>query len=247
MSVVSGRGATISGVSQAEPQIAFEPAPYADLSGGVFETLLVAGGRAIDAPRHLARLATSLHQLYGLSLPGALHERIEDAARGRALARLRVDVGPREAELGEIRVEDLDDSLVMPEAERELVTVSVALGFGAHKLADRRWLEQIEAVAGEGVAALLATRSCELLETTRANVFLLRGGVAATPPAEGAILAGVTRAVALERARRAAIPARELPLTLADLRVADVVLLLSSLGRIECARMRGGERSREAL
>ena len=238
-------------MAHADPQLQFEPAPHADVALGVFETLLVANGSAVDYPRHLARLATSLHELYRRSLPTSLHERIEDAARGRALARLRVDVGPADGGAdgaeGEIRVEDLDASFVLPERESELVTVSVSGGFGAHKLADRVWLEQIEAAAGEGVRALLVTGAGELLETTRANVFLVRGGVVATPPLEGAILPGVTREVLLERARRAGISAHELPLTLADLRDADAVLLVSSLRRIECARVRGGEDSRETL
>jgi para-aminobenzoate synthetase/4-amino-4-deoxychorismate lyase len=234
-------------VSKDDPQLEFEPAPEADVSLGVFETMLVAAGRAVDYPRHLARLATSAHALYGRSLPSALHERIEQAARGRALARLRVEIGPAEGAQGEIRVEDFDASLVLPERERELVTVSVARGFSAHKLVDRSWLEQIETAVGEGPSALLVTRSGDLLETTRANVFLLRGGVLATPPLEGAILPGVTREVLLERARRAAIPAHELPLTVADLRDADAIVLVSSLRRIEHARVRGGERSREVL
>jgi para-aminobenzoate synthetase / 4-amino-4-deoxychorismate lyase len=231
----------------ADPQLEFAAAPVADPSLGVFETLLVADGTAVDSPRHLARLATSLHELYGGSLPIDLHERIEAAAHGRSLARLRVDAGPARDPDGEIALADLDPSIVMPERECELVTVSVAAGFGTHKLTDRRWLEQIEAAAGEEVRPLLLTRSGALLETTRANVFLLRGGVAATPPLDGSILPGVTRAVLLERARRAAIPVHELPLTLADLRDADAVLLTSSLRLIECARVRGSERSTEAL
>jgi para-aminobenzoate synthetase/4-amino-4-deoxychorismate lyase len=244
----TARRGTISLVSQtSDSQVEFATAPVADVSLGVFETLLVADGTAVELPRHLARLATSLHELYGRSLPGALHEQIAAAARGRALARLRVDVGPARNPEGEIAVEDLDAAVVMNERECELVTVSVVAGFGAHKLADRGWLEQIEAAAADGVRPLLVTRAGALLETTRANVFLLRGGVAATPPLDGSILPGVTRDVLLERARSAAIPVHELPLTLADLRDADAVVLTSSLRVIECARVRGGDRTSEAL
>ncbi len=234
-------------MTAADAPIDFKPAPEPDVALGVFETMLVVDGRAVDCPRHLARLATSLHELYGRALSRSLHERIEAAASGRTLARLRVDAGPAEDSDGDIRVEDLDPELVLSGRESELVTVSVAAGFGAHKLADRSWLEQIEARAGDGVRALLVTRSGALLETTRANVFLLRGGVIATPPLDGAILPGVTREVLLERARRARIPAHELALTLEDLRDADAVLLTSSLRLIECARVRENERSSEVL
>jgi para-aminobenzoate synthetase/4-amino-4-deoxychorismate lyase len=244
----TGRRATIWVVSPpADRQIEFAPAPAADVSLGVFETLLVKDGVAVELPRHLARLATSLHELYGRSLPGALHEQIGAAAEGRALARLRVDVGPARDPGGEIAVEDLDEAIVMSEHECELATVSVEAGFGVHKLADRGWLEQIEAAAGDGVRPLLVTRSGALLETTRASVFLLRGGVAATPPLDGSILPGVTRDVLLERARRAGMPVHELPLTLEDLRDADAVLLTSALRLIECARVRAGEQTSEAL
>jgi para-aminobenzoate synthetase / 4-amino-4-deoxychorismate lyase len=235
-------------VSQSsDPQVEFTAAPVADVSLGVFETLLVADGTAVELPRHLARLATSLHELYGRSLPAALHEQINAVARDRALARLRVDVGPARDPDGEIAIEDLDAAVVMSERECELVTVSVVEGFGAHKLADRGWLEQIESAAGEGVRPLLVTRSGALLETTRANVFLVRGGVAATPPLDGSILPGVTRDALLEHARRAGIPVHELPLTLADLRDADAVVLTSSLRVIEVARVRAGEGTSEAL
>ncbi len=229
-----------------DPQIQFAPTATPNASLGVFDTMLVVDGHPLECPRHLARLATSLHELYGRTLPGSLHERVVSAADGHTLARLRVDVAGEDSE-GDIRVEPFEPELVLPEQECELATVGVAGGFGAHKLADRSWLEQIEARAGEGVRPLLVTPTGALLETTRANVFLLRGGVIATPPLDGSILPGVARAVLLERARRAEISAHELPLTLADLRDADAVLLTSSLRLVECARVRDGRQSAEVL
>lgn len=226
-------------VNATDPQLAHAPAPHGDAAKGVFETLLVAGGRAREIPRHLARLATSMHELYGTALPHTLHERIAAAAAEHRLARLRVDAGPHGGE-GEIATAELDPALVLAERECEVVTVAVAGGFGAHKLADRAWLEEIEAAAGDGVRPLLVAPGGALLETTRANIFLLRGGVIATPPLDGSILPGVTRAVLLERAHRLRIPAHELPLTLADLRDADAVLLTSSLRLLEVAHVRAG-------
>lgn len=233
-------------MSVRDPQIEFAPAPQPDLSLGVFETMLVVDGGAREAPRHLARLATSLHELYSQRLPSSLHERILSAAEGHALARLRVDVTPQDGE-GSIRVDPFDPALVLAEHEHELATVAVAGGFGAHKLVDRTWLEQIEGAVGEGVRPLLVAPTGALLETTRANVFLLRGGVIATPPLDGSILPGVMRAVLLEHARRAELSAHELPLTLDDLRDADAVLLTSSLRLIECARVRDGGASGKVL
>jgi para-aminobenzoate synthetase/4-amino-4-deoxychorismate lyase len=124
----------------------------------------------------------------------------------------------------------------------------VAGGNGGHKLIDRSWLREIEAHvdidadAGVGVRALLVSRSGALLETTRANVLLLRGGALATPPLDGSILPGVVRAAVLAHAQRLGIDAHELPLTLEHLRDADMVLLSGSLRLLERANVRRGNR-----
>jgi para-aminobenzoate synthetase/4-amino-4-deoxychorismate lyase len=233
-------------VSGGDPQIDFAAEAKPNASLGVFDTMLVIDGSPLECPRHLARLTTSLHELYGQVLPGSLHERVLSAAAGHASARLRVDVAAGDVE-GKIQIEPFERAHVLAEQECELAIVGVAGGFGAHKLADRAWLDQIEAAAGEGVRPLLVAPTGALLETTRANVFLLRGGVIATPPLEGSILPGVTRAVVLEHARRAGISAHELPLTLDDLREADAVLLTSALRIFECARVREGRDSAEVL
>lgn len=212
-------------------QIEFLEPPAGDRSLGVFETLLVCDGRALEPELHLARLRASARELYARELPAGLDAAIAGAAADSALARLRVDLGPS----GEARVAvtALERAAGAP---RELVTVAVAGGFGAHKLADRRWLEAIEAAVGEGRVALLVTAAGRLLETTRANVFLLRGGVLATPPLDGAILPGVTRELLLERARAAGVEALETPLGLAELERAEAVALVNSLRRLELAR-----------
>jgi para-aminobenzoate synthetase/4-amino-4-deoxychorismate lyase len=91
------------------------------------------------------------------------------------------------------------------------------------------------------------TSAGTLLETTRANVFLLRDGVLATPPADGSILAGTVRTSVLEHAARLDIEAHELPLTLAQLDEADIVLLSGSVRLLERARVRSGRRSADAF
>ncbi len=225
-----------------DPQIVFAPAPEADRSLGVFETLLVVDGRPLETARHLQRLRGSLRELYGAELARDLERRVASAAAGRQLARLRIDVAPQTA-APQIAVRPFDPGLVLAPDDVALVTVRVSAGAGPHKLIDRRWLARIEAAAGEAARPLLVTASGALLETTRANVFLLRRGELATPPADGAILPGVTREVVLEHARRLGIPAREAPLTLADLSAADSVLLSGSLRLLERARLRRDRRS----
>lgn len=233
-------------VASLDPQIDFALEPQADVALGVFETVLVEDGQVRELRRHLERLRASVGVLYGVSLPDGIEAHVVDAAAGRALARLRIEVTPT---MGRptvaIACAALDPVPAAP-ADVALATVRVVAGFGPHKLVDRGWLEQIESVAGGDVRPLLLSPAGALLETTRANVFLLRDGALATPPLDGSILAGVMRAVLLEQARRLSIPAHEHRLTLEDLRAADMVLLSGSLRLLERARSRPGRRSGDA-
>ena len=212
------------------------------MSLGVFETLLVLDGRPLEAGRHLERLRASTRVLYGAELATDLEARVAAAAAGHRLARLRIDVAPP-ATTPQIELRPFDPALVLAPGEVTLVTVGVFGGACPHKLIDRGWLARIEAAAGEGGRSLLVTRAGALLETTRANVFLLRDGELATPPLDGSILPGVIREVVLEQARRLGIATHETPLTLEDLRAADMVLLSGSLRRLERARVRPDRRS----
>jgi len=228
------------------PQIEFATACAADIGQGVFETLLVVDGRAVGPRRHLERMRASLLALYGAELAPGVEAALAEFAAGHALARLRMEavLAPPEPQQApsapEIRVSvtPVDPAVVLPSAEADVVTVGVRDGAGPHKTIDRSWFEQIEALAGEGVRPLLVASSGELLESTRANVFLMRDGELATPRADGSILAGTVRTVVVEHARRLGIPLREMPLTLEHLEQADIVLLTGSVRLLERARRR---------
>jgi len=229
------------------PQLDFPPEFSADATLGVFETLLVVNGRPVAPERHLARLAASARALYGVGLPRELDAQLAGAAVGHALARLRIELVahgavPATVSVGAVAI---DPTAVRPTSEAALVSVAVVGGAGPHKLIDRSWLGQIDALAGPEVRPLLVTRGGALLETTRANVLLLRGGELATPPLDGSILAGTVRAALLEHAARLGITASEVPLTLAELEQADIVLLSGSVKLLELARLNGGRRSAE--
>ena len=70
-------------------------------------------------------------------------------------------------------------------------------------------------------AALLDADDDALLEGSRGNLFLVRDGVLLTPPADGRLLPGVTRARVIELAGRAGIEVREEPLAFERLAEAD--------------------------
>ena len=65
-----------------------------DAAHGVFETLLVRDGSPVDARAHLARLARSVHALYGEELPEDLLARVVAAAAAAPLQRLRLTAQP---------------------------------------------------------------------------------------------------------------------------------------------------------
>jgi branched-chain amino acid aminotransferase len=68
----------------------------------------------------------------------------------------------------------------------------------------------------------------EIAECTTANVFIVKDGVAATPPLEAGLLAGITREFLFEVARETDVPMREQVMHDADLFGADEAFLTST-------------------
>lgn len=204
-----------------------------DASQGVFETLLVRDGRIQALERHLDRMRASVAALYGLALPDRLRETLREGAAGLSAAhRLRVDVIPRE---GELNV-SLETTVLDPSRPRRFtcVPVTIAGGHGPHKWRDRRALD-----SDRGVPLLVDTAG-SVLEAAWANVWLLQGRRLSTPPADGRLLAGVTRARLLALAPSLGLQASERPISLEEARAAPALVLTSSLslaaaGALDCA------------
>jgi para-aminobenzoate synthetase/4-amino-4-deoxychorismate lyase len=89
-------------------------------------------------------------------------------------------------------------------------------GLGAHKWVDRELVS--------GVEPLIVDLSGEVLESGSGNVFIAEGDTLVTPPADGRILPGVTRA---ELLRRADVSVE--PFGLERLRAADEVFVTSAI------------------
>lgn len=212
-----------------------------DLSRGLFETFLVAEGRPIRLAAHLERLAGSTEELFDQGLPAGLQETIAAAARPLELGRIRIDLQPEGGRLRfEIAAEPIDPATFFPAKENgaDLRTIDHPDWAGAHKWADRDWLESVEAELGQTVPVILDGE--EVLEAGRANLFLVKDGALATPPLDGRILPGTARASTLALAADLGIPAAERPLTLADLQAADDLFLTSSLRGIRPVRTLDG-------
>jgi branched-chain amino acid aminotransferase len=91
--------------------------------------------------------------------------------------------------------------------------------------------------AAEG---LYVTAGGEVTEATSANLFLAERGALVTPPIAAGILAGVTRAVVMELARRAGVRVREEPVTALRLgRAREVFLTASTIEILPVVRVDG--------
>jgi len=197
-----------------------------DSTQGIFETMLVVGGEPVARDAHLSRLETSLEAVYGAGLPAQTRQLVASHAAGLELGRVRLTFVPS----GEIEVErgEIDRALHFPEDPVLLRPHHVAGGLGCHKWADRSALPP----SSQREAAILIDGD-DALEADRANVFAVRKGALFTPPLDGRILPGVTRATVAELAEAMGIEASERPLTLDDLRKSEEVFLTNSIRGIE--------------
>jgi len=217
---------------------ALEPDP----ARGVFSTMLVVDGRPVELDPHLAQLRESVRALYGIELPAAAAELVLEEAHSFELARVRlaVCVGADGTPRLEAAVRAVARSLVLPDEGLDLRAAVVERWNGAHKWVDRRLLDRLEAAAGPA-SALLVERDGRVLETTRANVFALgNDGVLRTPPVDGSILPGVTRAATIELARELGVTVHEGPLTRAHVDAARELFATGSIRGIESVRSLDG-------
>jgi para-aminobenzoate synthetase/4-amino-4-deoxychorismate lyase len=199
----------------------------ADVSLGVFETLLVRDGAVQALRAHLTRLRGSIASLYGLELPDDLEARI----RGRAAAvgvgghRLRVDIRPVEAGLDVA----FQSGPLPPRPELfRLRPLTLAGGYGAHKLADRGPLAGTSSASGGPVALLVDDDpDATVLEAGWANVWLVDQDRLRTPPLDGRILPGVTRERVIGLAGSLGLSLDQRPISLAQARAGQPMLTSS--------------------
>ncbi|MCW2645709.1 MAG: Chorismate binding-like protein [Pseudonocardiales bacterium] len=176
------------------------PAPQAtptQLSGGLFESVLVAGGRPLRLADHLARLERSCRELYGFGLPLDVAVRVHAAIRADRLA-VRILVRTD----GEVTVATRP-APVPPRASSAQIERG-RTGLWRHKWTERTFLDAAEAATSPDLDAvpLFVADDGTVLETSRGNVFLLAAdGTLTTPPLRDDLLPGVTRRALLDLAR----------------------------------------------
>ncbi len=206
---------------------------------GVFETLLVIDGRAVELDAHLSRLRASLTALFPDRTPPPLD--VPNTGTSQVSA-LRIAVAPEvDGELaatiecrpatGHFAPENGGQSSTQAVSLRSL---TLAGGLGAHKWVDRSLLDVAQAgLPAPDTLPLLVDADGAVLEASRANVFAVREGRLLTPPTDGRILPGVTRMRVLEIAAAMGIETDETALAREDLLSADEVFLSGSVRGIE--------------
>ena len=109
--------------------------------------------------------------------------------------------------------------------------VTIRGGLGAHKWLDRRLLAMLSDQAGLGPDEhlLIQDGNGDVLETDRASIFAVIDGVVHTPPADGRLLPGVTRAAVLRLARDEGLTVRQEPLSGRQLLAASEVFVTNSV------------------
>jgi para-aminobenzoate synthetase/4-amino-4-deoxychorismate lyase len=203
-----------------------------DRSRGVFETLLVVNGEPVELEAHLHRLARSLKAVYSQDLPPQLEDKMQKAATETSLGRLRCTLAPVEDGLQlDLLAGGVELEAVFPERGVHLRSRAIAGGLGAHKWAHRPGINR---PAPEEAGALI-TDEGEVLEAGWANVFAVRGGTLFTPPLNGRLLPGTTRAAVLALAADHNIESNEQPLHPEDVLAAEETFLTGSIRGIEPA------------
>jgi 4-amino-4-deoxychorismate lyase len=228
---------------------------------GVFETLLVRGGRACAVELHLARLASSAE---ALALPEP------DRAEWRAAVDLAVEKwgGDREGVLRLVYTRGREDAgsptaflLLTPVPERVLRTrregvsvVTLERGYsvdvartapwqliGAKTLSYATNMAALRHAEALGVDDVIYTSSeGYVLEGPRSTVVIARGRTLLTPPTEMGVLPGTTQQALFDVAGDHDFAVRYEPLRPADLIVADGVWLVSSVSRAARVHMLDG-------
>jgi branched-chain amino acid aminotransferase len=89
-----------------------------------------------------------------------------------------------------------------------------------------------EAHRSGGFEAIMRNYRGEISECSQSNLFIVKDGVALTPPIDAGLLAGITRAFVLEIGAAAGVPVRQQTLTDADLFGADEMFLTSTTREI---------------
>ncbi len=230
----------------------------------VYETLRTYAGRPFERGRHVKRLRASAARL-GFEIPlgddvltRRLDELLARAANPESYIRLIVSRGVGDISYDFAKVQG--PTVVMavkpwegyPESQyADGIPVAIVSVRRNHPLAldpaikSCNLLNNIlavrEAQARGALEAVMLNHRDEVAEGAASNIFVVRAGILRTPPLDSGILAGITREVVLELAGELALPLREEPLSVWDLKSADEAFLTSTTREVVPIRSVDGQ------
>nr|WP_162255490.1 aminodeoxychorismate synthase component I [Aeromicrobium sp. Root236] len=216
--------ADVPDVAEVPTTDAPDPIETVDESLGIYDTLLVEDGHVADLEAHLARLDASVRAVYGTTIRAGLDDAVlRRAVRLTGRQRMRIDAVPGADGV----VVTMTSRVIDDDAEAWTLTPrTLEGGFGQHKWADRTALAFDRAPDRD---LLLLAEDGAILETARANVFVVHDDGVHTPPTDGRILPGTARARVIEILREASVPVFQRRLTVDDLTAATEVFVSNSL------------------
>jgi para-aminobenzoate synthetase/4-amino-4-deoxychorismate lyase len=196
-------------------------------------------GATCDLAGHIARLDGSAVQLYGKHLPRSVYGDLAACLAARPSGRLRITAQPAGGQLrASVAVVPLSGQ---PDPIR-LRPAVIAGGLGAHKWLDRRLIAELAAdrLPGADEQLLIQDADGDVLETDRGSIFAVVNGTLRTPPADGRILPGVTRAGVLKIARTSGIEVAVGAITRAQLAAASEMFVTNAVRGVMPVEAIGG-------
>lgn len=180
-----------------------ESDPFLRVGLGIFESFSVRNGRAIAPERHLARMKKGA-AILGLPWSPLWDSEMADflaLQSGDRAIRLLLTAGGRRV------ITSATWKIVSEAALWSHPVIPSGLPPSVKHTQRAAWLLGEQRLGGE----LLFTEDGFWLETSRANLWVVREGEVWTPPVDGRILSGITRELVMEAALAAGIPVREAP------------------------------------
>ncbi len=237
----------LNGALQEMTQARISPVDHGLVTGdGLFETLVAYGGKVFALTRHIERLKRSAR---GMFMPTDVIEKtnwkkaVDDLIRANRLndARVRITYTTGEADLGSDRGTSSPNILIAA-GDFPKMSAEGSLSVVPWPRCERAALAGLKTTSyGENVKALYYAKKngCNealflnlkghVCEGTGTNVGWIKNGKLFTPTLESGCLAGITRDLLLELARKEGFDFQEVNAPLTELLSADEVFLMSTL------------------
>jgi branched-chain amino acid aminotransferase len=217
----------------------------------VYETLRTYGGKVFELERHLERLRRSAASIFmrvpwdDARLRAEVERTVGEGGNAESYVRIVVTRGTGKFGLDPHNADEplpivIVRPLEPPPPEAYATGIALAVVGVRRNLRDAldpaaktgNYLNSVlalrEAREAGAFEAILLDAEGHVTECASANIFCVRGGFLLTPPLSVGILDGVTRALVLELAPAADVPAREAMLTPRDLITASEVFITST-------------------